>query len=65
MSMTFIPLARAMLCLNGDCEAVFPLVEIDDDGTQITARALACPACGSEAFIPLGAWLRSTVEVTR
>lgn len=60
LAVTWVPLSRAMFCLEPDCEAIFPLIEIDGDGTQITARALACPACGSEAFVPLGAWLRST-----
>lgn len=41
VALTWVPWDRAMFCL--DCEVVF-------DGA-------VCPACGSEVFHPLHAWL--------
>lgn len=48
--MTFIPMARAMVCLNDD--AVFDLA----DGV------MSCPSCGGEFFQPLQVWLGSAKE---
>lgn len=42
-----IPLARAVLCLEPDCETVFHV----HDG--------ACPRCTSRTFKPIAAWLKA------
>ena len=39
--MTVIPLARAVLCLEADCEAIFDVA------------SAACPRCGSETLVNL------------
>lgn len=48
-AMKSIPLRFACLCLEDDCEAIFPL----------PARDGACPACASRAVWPLARWLNT------
>lgn len=46
-----IPLDRAMLCCNDDCEAIFEI------GPE------QCPACTDRNFVPLQALLEHRLEV--
>ncbi len=53
--MTWIPLARALLCLNLDCSAIW--AHNTSKGFQA-----ACPACGGHSWQRLSVWLDRTRE---
>jgi hypothetical protein len=50
LAQDWIPLRKAVLCLNGECETIFPVASIQ------------CPACGGSACMPLQTWLKTVKE---
>ena len=46
LACVWLPLPRAMFCLERDCAAIF------------TAGESSCPACGGTHFMPLARWLK-------
>lgn len=47
----YVPLNRAMLCLDDHCDAIFVI-------------GPACPRCASERMMPLETWLNRQREET-